>query len=586
MQELSSNCVSTVNDSFFFTCMKLDGKAAAPGAAVGRIYIYKKNINLPVENFVSEGEERPQLDRYFRVKKQALDELEKIRLSVQKHDKKKAEIFKAHQEIVDDIIINEEIPARILNERWAGDWAIYQVYETVLAVLRQSADPLIAERAADFDDIRALLLRLWYGSKKNRIACPPQPAIIAAVSLLPTDTAGLDKDNVLAILTEEGGITSHTAIIARSYGIPTVLGIEGLLDNVKHGQLAAVDADKGTVFIEPDEKIVNEYTEKSAAFLRDRQEANAFLKSEGLTADGVKIDIGLNIGEAEHELEAREYADSAGLFRTEFLYMGRKTLPSEEEQFSAYRKALEAFGKKPVILRTLDIGGDKKLSSIDLPKEENPFLGNRAIRLCFSRPDIFKTQARAALRASVFGNLWLMLPMVGSLDDIRRAKELIGEARAELKKEGKKIAEVKTGIMIEIPSIALIADLAVKEVDFASIGSNDLCQYLCAADRMNSNVEEYYQSYHPAMFRLINNVAASFTKAGKPLSICGELGGDPLAVPVLIGLGLRKLSMGEASIAVVKRAIASVTVKACEEKAKKVLSLSTAADVREYLSGN
>jgi len=584
MQKLSSNCVSTVSDSFFFSSMKLNGKVAAPGAAVGRIYIYKKNLNLPVENFVNEGEEQSQLDRYFLVKKQAHDELEKIRLSVQKHDKKKAEIFKAHQEIVDDIIINEEIPARILNEHWAGDWAIYQVYETVLLVLRKSADPLVSERAADFDDVRALLLRLWQGLKNNSTACPPQPAIIAAGDLLPTDTAGLYKDNVLAILTEKGGITSHTAIIARSYGIPTVLGIEGLLGIVKHGQLAAVDADKGTVFIEPDEKIVNEYTEKSAAFIRDRQEANAFLKNEGLTADGVKIDIGLNIGESEDELRAQQYADSAGLFRTEFLYMGRKTLPSEEEQFSVYRKILEAFGKKPVILRTLDIGGDKKISSIDLPKEENPFLGNRAIRLCFSRPDIFKTQVRAALRASVFGNLWLMLPMVGSLDDIRRAKELIAEARASLIKEGEKTAEVKIGIMIEIPSIALIADLAAKEVDFASIGSNDLCQYLCAADRMNSGVEEYYQSYHPAMFRLINHAAVSFTKAGKPLSICGELGGDPLAVPILIGLGLRKFSMGEASIAVVKRAIASVTVKTCEEKAKKVLTLSTAAEVREYLA--
>jgi len=586
MRKLSPDCVSTVGDSFFLSSVKLNGKVAAPGAAVGRIYVYKKNLNLPVESFVGEGEEQSQLDRYFLVKKQAHDELEKIRLSVQKHDKKKAEIFKAHQEIVEDIIINEEIPARILNERWAGDWAIYQVYETILLVLRKSADPMVSERAADFDDVRALLLRLWHGLKNNNAACPPQPSIIAAGDLLPTDTAGLDKDNVLAILTEKGGITSHTAIIARSYGIPTVLGIEGLLGIVKHGQLAAVDADKGTVFIDPDEKIVNEYTERSAAFIRDRQEANAFLKNEGLTADGVKIDIGLNIGEAEDELASVQYADSAGLFRTEFLYMGRKTLPSEEEQFSVYKKTLAAFGKKPVILRTLDIGGDKKISSIDLPKEENPFLGNRAIRLCFSKPDIFKTQVRAALRASVFGNLWLMLPMVGSLDDIRRAKELIGEARAELKKEGEKTAEVKTGIMIEIPSIAFIADLAAKEVDFASIGSNDLCQYLCAADRMNSSVDEYYQSYHPAMFRLINNVATSFTKAGKPLSICGELGGDPLAVPVLIGLGLRKLSMGEASIAVVKRAIASVTVKACEEKAKKVLTLSTAADVREYLVGN
>jgi len=569
--------------------MKLNGKVAAPGVAVGRIYIYKKNFNLPVESFISEGEEQSHLDRYFFAKKKAMDELEKIRLSVQKHDKNKAEIFKAHQEIVDDIVINEEIPARILNEHWAGDWAIYQVYETILVVFRQSTEKLIFERVADFEDVRALLLKFWYSeagkynSKNSHIVCPPQPAIIAAVDLLPTDTVGLERANVLAILTEEGGITSHTAIIARSYGIPTVLGIEGLLNIVKHGQLAAVDADEGTVFIEPDEKIVNEYTEKSAAFVRDRQDANAYLKNECLTADGVKIDIGLNIADAGHELEAQEAADSVGLFRTEFLYMGRKTLPSEEEQFSVYKKVLESFGKKPVILRTLDIGGDKKLSSLDLPKEENPFLGNRALRFCFSRPDVFKTQLKAALRASVFGNLWLMFPMVGSLDDIRRAKELIGEAKSELEKEGKKFANIKIGIMIEIPSVALIADLAAKEVDFASIGSNDLCQYLCAADRMNSNLEAYYQSCHPAMFRLINHVAASFNKAGKPLSVCGEIGGDPHVVPVLIGLGLRKLSMGEASIAVVKRAIASVTVKQCEERAKKVLTFSTAAEIRKYL---
>jgi phosphotransferase system enzyme I (PtsI) len=266
--------------------------------------------------------------------------------------------------------------------------------------------------------------------------------------------------------------------------------------------------------------------------------------------------------------------------------MGRDTLPAEEEQFTVYRKVFECFGSRPVVLRTLDIGGDKKLSSMTFPKEENPFLGNRALRFCFSYPEIFKTQIRAALRASVHGNLWLMLPMAASLDDIRRAKEIIASVKDELKNEGKPFADAKTGIMVEVPSIALVADLAAEEVDFASIGSNDLCQYLCAADRMNSDVENYYQSYHPAMFRMIKQVTQSFVNAGKPISICGELASDPSAVPLLIGLGLRKLSVGSAAVASVKRTIASLTIEKCEDIAAKILELPTAAQVQEYLASS
>jgi phosphotransferase system enzyme I (PtsI) len=565
----------------------LTGKGAAPGIAVGSVYVYNKKFNIPAESLVSDGERQAQLDRYLEVKKQALDELEGIKLSLQKIDPRKADIFIAHQEIVEDVIINEEIPAKILNERWAGDWAIYQVYQTVLNVLRKTPDQLISERAADFDDVRSLLLRLWYGHENEGLSALKEPVIIAARQLMPSDTAGLNRDKVLAIITEKGGATSHTAIIAKSYGIPAVLGIEGLLDHVKQGQIAAVNAEDGTVILDPEESVASEYMKKSGVFQKNRQDAETFRGREGRTLDGVKIGIGLNVSaSSDEELTASAYTDAIGLFRTEFLYMGRNTLPSEEEQFASYKKVLECFDKRPVILRTLDIGGDKPLSSLEQKREENPFLGNRALRFCFSNPKIFKAQIRAALRAAVFGDLWLMLPMVGSLDDIRKAKEQITAVRAELKKEGKQFAEVKIGIMIEIPSIALIADLAAKEVDFASIGSNDLCQYLCAADRMNNAVESYYQSYHPAMFRLIKETVSAFTKADKPISICGELGGDPLAVPVLIGLGMRKLSMGEASVASIKRTIASVTVKQCEEIAEKVLSLSTAKEIEEYLNNS
>ncbi|WP_461247325.1 phosphoenolpyruvate--protein phosphotransferase [Treponema sp. R6D11] len=564
--------------------MVLNGKSAAHGIAVGKIYIYKNTGFLPKESYVQEGEEKSHLDRYKKIKKEAFAEIEKLKIAMQKHDPKKAEIFIAHQEIIDDVVINEEIPSRITNDKWAGDWAIYQVYETVLLVLQKATDPLIAERAADFNDVRALLLRLWYGTKSEGLSCLSEPVIIAAQDLMPSDTASLDRRKALALLTEKGGLTSHTAIIAKSYGIPTVFGIHGLLDAVKHGQLAAVNADEGKIILDPEGEVLAEYEKKYEAYRMDKEDAETYLTKQASTQDGTKIDIGLNIsGVSDDELSAASFADSVGLFRTEFLYLGKDKLPDEDEQIAAYKKVLESFGERPVILRTLDIGGDKKLSNLKFPHEENPFLGNRALRFCFSNPDIFNTQLRAALRASVYGNMWLMFPMVNSIDDIRKVKYIIEFVKEQLDKEKKPYGKVKTGIMIEVPSIALLAEHAAQEVDFASIGSNDLCQYLCAADRMNSEVERYYQSYHPALFNLIKDVTDAFTKHGKPVSICGELASDPVAVPVLIGLGLRKLSMGAASVASVKRAICSVTEKDAQETAEKVLLCATAEDVKKEL---
>jgi len=566
--------------------MVLNGKSAAPGVAVGSVLIFNNQSSIPKEAVVPAGEEQSHLDKYNLIKKEAIYELDSIRLSMLERDAKKADIFTAHKEIVDDIIINEEITSKILNSRWAGDWAVYKVYDTYINVLQQTPDPLISERAADFDDVRALLLRLWYGQKKIVLSSLNEPVIIAACDFKPSDAANSNKNNVLAILAEQGGITSHTAIIAKSYGIPAVFGLEGLLKNVKNGQTAAVDAAQGIVILDPSPDTIKEYKKKHETFCRDKDDAEKYKAKEGRTSCGVKIDIGLNIANADdNELSASLYTDSVGVFRTEFIYIGRKTLPEEEEQFLIYKKVLECFTERPVILRTMDIGGDKKLSCMELPDEENPFLGNRALRFCFKNPDIFKIQIRACLRASVFGCLWLMLPMVTSLEDIRKAKEHIETARRELEKEGKSFKEIKLGVMIEIPSVALIADLICKEVDFASIGSNDLIQYVCAADRMNVEVEPYYQSYHPAVFRLIKKTIDAFNDVGKPVSFCGELGSDPKAVPVLIGLGMRKLSMNAASVAAVKRAVSSITVKKAEEIAANVMQLSTAAEIEKYLSG-
>ncbi|MDR2965508.1 MAG: phosphoenolpyruvate--protein phosphotransferase [Treponema sp.] len=565
--------------------MKLQGKSAAPGVAVGSIFIHSNYIKQPKETIIPAGEVDSHLNQYLSVKKEALKELEKLQLSAGKKDPKKAVIFIAHKEIVEDVIINEEIPAKIKNEHWSGDWAICQVYETVLSVLKKTPDPLISERASDFEDVRTLLLRLWYGSKNSGLGNLKEPVIIAAKELLPSDAVNMEKDKVLAILTETGGLTSHAAIIAKGYGIPIILGIPGFLEKAKHGQLAVVDANEGIVILDPDSSSVEEYKKKADAFLQDKKDIETYLDKECYTACAVKIDIGLNISNTDEDLAAAQYADSVGVFRTEFLYMEKDILPSEDEQFIHYSKVLECFGDRPVIIRTMDIGGDKNVPCMTMPREDNPFLGNRALRLCFSNPGIFTTQIRALLRAAVQGNLWLMLPMVASINDIRKAKEFISSAAAELKKEGKPFGKIKIGIMIEIPSIAIMADLAAKEVDFASIGTNDLCQYLCAADRMNSEVEDYYDPYHPAHIKLIKEVITAFNSEGKPISVCGEFGSDLMAIPLLIGLGLHKLSMNASAIPAVKRVIAGCIVKDCESLAERVLACITADEVKAVLLG-
>jgi len=582
--------------------MILKGFCASPGIALGSVFIYNDDEHIPKESFITGEEKRLHYEKYLTVKEQAMKELETLYLSMREKDDFKAAIFIAQKEIVDDIVINEEIPSRILNDLWAGDWAIYQVYENILSAFKNIPDVLIAERAVDFEDVRAILLRLWYGQNGIRLSCLKKPVIIAARDLKPSDTASLDKDNVLAIITETGGITSHTAIIAKSYGIPAVLGIKGLLNAVKQGQNAAVDAQEGNVILDPDVKTIDEFTKKRNDFIHDRDDAEKYSNMEAFTSCGTKIDIGLNIsGADEAEKNANIYTDFIGLFRTEFLFLGRDTLPTEEEQFSSYKKVLETYCslggisrasgseasgvRKSVILRALDIGADKQISSIDAEHENNPFLGNRGVRFCISNPDIFKTQIRSALRASVYGNLWIMLPMVDSLETFRDAKEIIETVKNDLQREGVAVGDYKTGIMIEVPSIALLANHAANEVDFASIGSNDLCQYVCAADRMNGSVDKYYNQYHPAVFRLIKETVCAFNKAGKPVSICGELGSDASAVPVLIGLGLRKLSMSASSIAKIKRVISALTIKKCEEIADKVLQLPTASEIEKYLKG-
>ncbi len=566
--------------------MEYKGNPVSEGIAVGKAYLYQPYVPQVTEGEIPEDQAPAAVARYEQLLEGAKQELAAIRERLEKAgDGDKAKIFTAHQDILFDVAMDEEIRDKITYDFMTPEWAIHKVYEKFIKILNKAKDDLIRERVADMRDVKNRLLRIAAGVPEKNLAALGEPVIVVAHDLLPSDTATLDRKNVLALVTEIGGATSHSAIIARSYEIPALLGVDGAMENLSHGQEIAVDAVEGLLVADPSGEVKADFAKKREAFLKRREEEKKFLGVEPRMADGTLLPVHLNVGSAnDQELAAEKYTDGVGLFRTEFIYMGKEQLPTEDEQYEIYKKVLTAFGDRPVTIRTLDIGGDKKLQCMELPVEENPFLGNRALRLCFSMPEVFLTQLRAALRASVHGNLWIMFPMVGSMDDIRRAKAFVQQAKDQLDAQGVPYSpDVKLGIMVEIPSIALVADLAAKEVDFASIGTNDLTQYSTAVDRMNPALREYYQSYHPALFRLIGYVVESFAKEGKPVSVCGEMGGDPYAAAVLAGLGMSKLSMGSASVARIKKMLSGLTMEKARELAAKARSLPTNDEVESYL---
>lgn len=566
--------------------MNYHGNPVSRGIAAGPVFLYQPFTAAVSDVPIEENAVGRAIGDYEAARHNARNELETIRARLAASDLEKAKIFTAHIDILFDEAMDGDIRELIEQERCSPDRAIDEVYEKYAKILGKSPDPLIKERASDIRDVKTRLIRVWNGVPEKNLSSLPSPAVIVVHDLLPSDTATLDRENVLAIVTEIGGSTSHSAIIARSYGIPAILGVEKAMDRFTQGETVIVDALTGEVITRPTEQQLADCAEKHRQFADRQTQLHAFMEKEAVTPDGVRVDIELNLASVgEQELEGSKCTDGVGLFRTEFLYLGRDTLPTEDEQFEIYRTVLTKFGNRPVTLRTLDVGGDKKLDCLNLPHEENPFLGNRALRLCFDRPDIFQTQLRAAFRASVYGNLWIMFPMVGSMDDIRRAKQAVSDVKKELTAEGIAFSpDVKIGIMIEIPSIALMADFAAQEVDFASIGTNDLCQYTMAVDRLNPAVSRYYQSYSPALFRLVKHAADMFIKNSKPICVCGELGGDRLGAAVLIGLGVRKLSMSISSVAQTRKLVNELPMKKAEEIAAKALSLSKAQEVEQYLN--
>ncbi len=567
--------------------MEKRGLAISEGVVCGKALIYEPyNPEGVVYNADSLERAQERIDAYLHALERAHLELENIFDAVAGYAREKAKIFQTHQLLLGDAAIDQEVREQILRGKSVSQ-AVTDVFALFIGMLERAENAFTNERTADLRDVRNRILRCLEGKSEKNLSLLPEPRVIFARELLPSDVATIDRENVLAIVTELGGVTSHTAIVARSYGIPAVLGVEELLSCVTDGDDVILDGAAGLVILRPSAQEMDDYRIKRAEDENLRRIMQTYRDIPAVTQDGTAVAIELNISSAEI-LRAGDIAasDGVGLMRSEFLYMqSRDSPPDEEAQFREYKAAALAFQGKPVILRTLDIGGDKQLPYMELPREDNPFLGRRALRLCLEETSIFRTQLRAALRASLFGDLWLMFPMVGNLEDFRAAKAFVSTVMAELEAESIPYKrDIPLGIMIEIPSIALIADKVAHEVDFASIGTNDLCQYLMAADRLNQSVAAYYQSYHPAVFRLIGYVAEQFSKSGKPLSICGEIGGSPDAAIALVGLGLRMLSMSAANVAAVKRSITGITIKEAQRIASAVCALGTADEAKKILT--
>ena len=561
----------------------LKGIAASPGIEIGKAHVVKHEqvvINTSPIKKEDIGKEIKKLEDALTTTKL---QLEKIKEKAQKElGSEKAKIFDAQLMVLEDPVFINEIKSKIESELITADNAVSQVVNSYIAEFGSAKDEYLKERAADIKDIGERLIKNILGISVDAFSLE-QEAIIIAKDLTPSDTAQMDKEKVKAFATDMGGRTSHTAIMARSLEIPAVVGLKDATQKIKTGDTVIIDGNEGAVYVNPDEETAKKYEKLKQDYLNKVKELKQLKDLPAETSDNAKrVEISANIGTPKDVKGALENgAEGVGLYRTEFLYMDRQSLPTEEEQFDAYRQVVEKMAPRPIIIRTLDIGGDKKLPYLNMPDELNPFLGWRAIRICLDRPDILKTQLKAILRTSAYGKARIMYPMISGVDEVRRANKILDEAKAELYAEGKDFDEdIEVGIMVEIPSAAVTADILAKEVDFFSIGTNDLIQYTLAVDRMNEHISYLYEPFHPAVLRLIKNVIDSSHKEGKWTGMCGEMAGDPLAAPILLGMGLDEFSMSASSIPKVKKIIRSLTYDEAKEIAGKALSMSEPADIR------
>ncbi|WP_407943921.1 phosphoenolpyruvate--protein phosphotransferase [Macrococcoides caseolyticum] len=558
----------------------LKGIGASDGIAIAKAYLLvEPDLSFNNEKVADVDAE---VEKFKAAVNQSKVELTQIRNNAEiALGPDKAAIFDAHLLVLEDPELINPIEDNIRNNQMNAAASLSEVSTNFITIFESMDNEYMKERAADIKDVSKRVLSHILGVSLPNPTMIDEPVVIIAEDLTPSDTAQLNKKFVQGFATNIGGRTSHSAIMSRSLEIPAVVGTKNITDAVQQGDFVIVDGIAGEVIINPDEQTVTGYKARQAAFLQEKEELKQLVNDKTVTKEGKHVELAANIG-TPNDLEGvkNNGAEGIGLYRTEFLYMGRDAMPSEDEQFEAYKKVLSEMDGKRVVVRTLDIGGDKELPYLNLPKEMNPFLGYRAIRLCLDQQDIFRTQLRALLRASIHGKLSIMFPMIATINEFRDAKAILEEEKANLIADKVKVADdIELGIMVEIPSTAAMADIFAKEVDFFSIGTNDLIQYTMAADRMSERVSYLYQPYNPAILRLIKQVIDASHKEGKWTGMCGEMAGDSTAIPLLLGLGLDEFSMSATSILSARRQIKNLSQPEMAKVAEQALNCATQEEV-------
>lgn len=566
--------------------VRLKGIAASPGIVIGKAFALTGDVVKVEERNILPDEVSDEIKKFYQAIEVTRKELADIQVQAKQKVGKEAEkIFDTHQMLLEDRVVNEETIAKIQNECKNADFAYYQVMQKFQNSLEKVNNEYFMGRVADIKDVKRRLIRNIQGKEPHYLNCLTNPAIIVARDLTPSDTVLLDRHKVLAFATDRGGKTSHAAIMARSLEIPSIVGLEEITEAVETGDILIIDGNEGIVIVNPNSSEMDKYMKMREQYHEITKELSKIRDLPSRTLDGKDVELSANLEFPDDINSIITYgARGIGLFRTENLYLTKTELPTEAEQFEEYYKVAEKVSPYPVIIRTLDIGGDKKSPSLEIPEEDNPFLGWRAIRLCLEKENLFKTQLRAILRSSVMGNVKIMLPMISCLEEIYQAKSILEQVKVELRSQKIPFDEnIEIGAMIEIPSAAIMADAIAEEVDFLSIGTNDLIQYTLAVDRGNVHVANLYKRLPPSVLRMIQKIVEAGHEKGVWVGMCGEMAADPLATLILLGLDLDELSVSPSMLPEVKKIIRLVTFEDAEKIADKALEMKTSEQIETYV---
>lgn len=561
------------------------GTGASAGIGIGKAAILREE-KLVIENTGIEDAEAEK-ERFKSAVEQSIADVSALADDMASRiGEKEAEILNGHLMLLQDPMLTGEIENQIDNDKVCSEFAVETVCNMYADMFASMDDELMQQRAADMRDIKTRMQKILLGVQSVDVSLLPAGTILMAEDLTPSVTAGINPDNVAGIVTELGGRTSHSAILSRALEIPAVVAASGILSEVKDGDELILDGESGEIFVNPGSDLIAEYEKRRDAYLQEKEELKQYIGTSSTTVDGVTVEIAANIGKPEDVDRVLAYdGEGIGLFRTEFLFMDRNEMPTEDEQFEAYKKVAVAMKGKPVIIRTLDIGGDKEIPYMGLKKDENPFLGYRAIRFCLDRKDdIYRPQLKALLRASAFGNIKIMVPMVTCIEEYREAKELVADIGKELDEAG--IAynkEIQVGIMVETAAASLMADVFAKEVDFFSIGTNDLTQYTMSVDRGNDKISYLYSTFNPAVLRSIRHIIECGRREGIMVGMCGEAASDPLMIPLLLAFGLNEFSMSASAILKARKYITGYSVEELKAVAEQAMGFVTAAETQQFM---